>query len=279
MEQSETTQKLIDIMERLRDPENGCPWDLKQNFKTIAPYTIEEAYEVADAIEQNDMTALRDELGDLLLQVVFHAQMAKEEGHFEYKDVVQSISDKMIVRHPHVFEENSSVNTAEDVLAQWEDIKEQERKDKKSQEGVQTNSLESGALDGITKGLPSLLRAYKMQSRCARVGFEWADIDGVMEKVGEEFEELCEEMENNEDGSNTARVSEEFGDLLFVLSDLARWQGFDPEESLRASCYKFERRFRGVEAKLAKRGKTHKDTDLEEMDLLWNQVKAEENKA
>ncbi len=266
---SENLIQLLDIMEKLRDPETGCPWDVKQDFKSIAPYTIEEAYEVADAIEQDDMTGLKDELGDLLLQIVFHAQMAKEAGLFTFCDVAQNINDKMIRRHPHVFGDVTA-DTPDEVLKNWEDIKQKERGEKSN------DDTPEGALDGIAKGIPALLRASKMQKRVARVGFEWPSIDGVMSKIGEEFEELCEELEHNEDGSNKERVSDELGDLLFVLADLARWQDIDPEECLRKACTKFERRFKGVESKLASRGKTHADSDLEEMDLLWNQVKAEE---
>ncbi len=275
---NENISKLLDIMSQLRDPETGCPWDIKQNFDTIAPYTVEEAYEVADAIERKDMNDLKDELGDLLLQVVFHAQMAKEAGLFDFNDVVDSISDKMVNRHPHIFGDVDAAD-ADEVIAIWEATKAKERKAKREKAGLTDEEALPSVLDGITNALPSLTKAYKMQKRCKDIGFEWETIDGVYDKINEEMDELKVEINANENGSHKDKIFEEYGDLMFVLTDLARWQGFDPEQSLQAACRKFDRRFRGVEAKLHAQGKTHIDTDLEEVDALWNEVKAEEKKA
>lgn len=248
--------RLLDIMAQLRDPENGCPWDLEQNFATIAPYTVEEAYEVADAVEKGDMAMLKDELGDLLLQVVFHAQMAAEEGLFTFEDVAEIISDKMLRRHPHIFAEVEA-ETADAVLKNWEDIKAEERKEKK----------ESGsALDGVALSLPALMRAEKLQKRAARVGFEWDDISGVYDKLEEEIREL-------RTAGDKMNFEEEIGDMLFVIANLARWHKIDPEEALRKTNAKFVRRFHYIEAELKKRGKTPEQSDLQEMDALWDEAK------
>lgn len=258
---------LLEIMAKLRDPETGCPWDIEQSFETIAPYTIEEAYEVDDAIRAKDMPALVDELGDLLLQVVFHSQIGKDLEHFEFADVVQSVSAKMVKRHPHVFGD-MSVEDADAQIAHWEQQKAQERAEKAKAEGRPVS-----ALDGITPGIPSLLRALKLQNRAARVGFDWPETEQVLDKIHEETEELLEEVRT---GAPHDRVQEEYGDLLFVLANLGRHFKLDPEECLRAANAKFERRFRGVEARLAEKGKQPQDSTLEEMDALWDAVKLAE---
>lgn len=261
-------QELLAIMSRLRNPEGGCAWDLEQTFKSIAPCTIEEAYEVADAIEQDNMDMLREELGDLLLQVVFHSQMAKEAGHFNFTDVAQAIANKLVSRHPHVFGD-ADVKTAEKVLQNWENIKAQERAKKAAKDGAAVS-----VLDGIAMGLPALTRAEKLQKRAARVGFEWHTIDGVLEKFVEEIEEIRVEIKKAP--QNKELLAGEIGDLLFVVANLARWLKIDPEEALRRTNSKFDRRFREVESRLAKKGKKPEQSNLEEMDNLWNDIKAEE---
>ena len=253
--------RLIEIMRRLRDPDTGCPWDIEQDFASIAPYTIEEAYEVADAIERGDMDELKGELGDLLLQTVYHTQMGSEAGHFDFDEVANAISDKMISRHPHVFGDESRDKSAEQQTADWEKIKAAERAGK----------AQGGTLDGVAIGLPALLRAMKLQKRAARVGFDWPSTDQVIDKIVEESQELVEAR----DTLTQAEVEEEFGDLLFVMANLGRHLGLAPEAALRAANAKFTRRFEGVEAKLAALGKTPKDSSLEEMDALWDAVKAE----
>ncbi len=258
---------LLDIMAKLRDPETGCPWDIEQSFDTIAPYTIEEAYEVDDAIRAGDMPALVDELGDLLLQVVFHSQIAKDEGHFEFKDVVNSVSRKMVDRHPHVFGD-ATVEDAGAQIKAWEEQKAAERSKKAKETGEALS-----ALDGVTPGLPSLLRAIKLQNRAARVGFDWPETEQVLDKIQEETSELLMEVKS---GADHNLVKEEFGDLLFVLANLGRHFKLDPEECLRAANAKFERRFKGVERLLHEDGKTPERSSLEEMDALWDQIKREE---
>lgn len=254
--------RLLEIMARLRDPDGGCPWDLEQDFSTIAPYTIEEAYEVADAIERQDWGDLEGELGDLLLQTVYHAQMGAEAGHFSFETITRSISDKMIARHPHVFGTESRDKSAEDQTRDWERMKAAER----------ARKAEGGILDGIAAGLPSLTRAVKLQNRAARVGFDWPSTAEVIDKIVEEARELNEARATK----SQADVFEEFGDLLFVVSNLARHLKIDPEAALRAANSKFTRRFRAIEAALARRGKRPEDSDLAEMDALWNEAKAEE---
>ena len=263
-------QELLTIMSRLRNPNGGCPWDLEQTFKTIAPCTIEEAYEVADAIEQDNMDMLREELGDLLLQVVFHSQMAKEFGHFTFADVAQAISSKLVSRHPHVFGDTDA-KTAEKVLQNWETIKAQERDKKAAKDGPQATV---SALDGIALGLPALTRAEKLQKRAARVGFEWHTIDGVLEKFVEEIEEIRVEIKKSP--QNKEHLAGEIGDLLFVVANLARWLKIDPEEALRRTNTKFDRRFREVERRLAEKNKKPEQSNLEEMDKIWDDIKAEE---
>lgn len=251
--------RLIAIMARLRDPKSGCPWDIEQTFATIAPYTIEEAYEVADAIERNDMEDLKGELGDLLFQSVFHAQMAAEMGLFDIHDVANTMSDKMVARHPHVFGTDCRDKSAEQQTADWEAIKAKERAGK----------TQTGTLDGVAVGLPALLRAFKLQKRAARVGFDWPSTDEVLDKIVEEAQELTEARET----LTQAAVEEEFGDLFFVMANLARHMNIDPEAALRAANTKFIRRFERVEEKLAQRGKTPSQSTLEEMDALWDEVK------
>ncbi|WP_262691644.1 nucleoside triphosphate pyrophosphohydrolase [Kordiimonas aestuarii] len=261
---------LLDIMRRLRDPDGGCPWDVEQTFKTIAPYTIEEAYEVDEAIRANDMDALKDELGDLLFQAVFHSQMAEEAGHFTFADVVQGVSEKMVRRHPHVFGK-ADIATADAQTSAWEIQKAKERALKAKEQG-QTAS----ALDGVSISLPALLRAMKLQKRAARVGFDWPQTSDVLDKLQEEARELVEAAQNNTD---VAHIKEEVGDLLFVMANLARHLAIDPEEALRGTNAKFERRFHRIEALLAQQGRTPSQSSLEEMDTLWNQAKIEEKAA
>lgn len=257
--------RLLEIMRRLRDPETGCPWDIEQDFDTIAPYTIEEAYEVADAIEQEDWAELKGELGDLLFQTVFHAQMASEKGLFTFDEVADTMSDKMVARHPHVFGDQSREKSAEQQTRDWEVVKAAERASK----------AQVGTLDGVALGLPALLRAVKLQKRAARVGFDWPDVSLVLDKLVEEAGELVEAR----DTLSQAEVEEEFGDMLFVMANLARHLNVEPEAALRATNAKFVRRFEGVEAKLKAMGKTPLESDLSEMDALWDVVKAEEKAA
>jgi ATP diphosphatase len=254
--------RLLEIMRRLRDRETGCPWDIEQDFTSIAPYTIEEAYEVADAIARSDWAELEGELGDLLLQTVYHTQMGQEAGHFSFDSVVKSISDKMVARHPHVFGDESRDKSAEQQTADWEKIKAAERAGKKQ---IRT-------LDGVAAGLPALTRAVKLQKRAARVGFDWPDTSHVIDKIIEEAAELVEARET----LTQSEVEEEFGDLMFVVANLARHLDIDPEAALRGTNAKFSRRFAAVEDALATKGKTPSDSDLAEMDALWDDVKRRE---
>ncbi len=251
--------RLLAIMARLRDPATGCPWDIEQSFATIAPYTIEEAHEVADVIAREVWAELPGELGDLLLQVVFHAQIARDEGLFAFDDVVRAISDKMVARHPHVFGLESRDKSAEQQTVDWEKIKAAER-------GA------AGVLDGVALGLPALTRAVKLQKRAARVGFDWPSTDEVLAKIVEETAELVEARET----LTQDEVADEFGDLLFVMANLARHLQVDPEAALRAANAKFTRRFGRIEDWLQDGGKTPADSTLAEMDALWNRAKAEE---
>jgi ATP diphosphatase len=257
--------RLIEIMRRLRDPESGCPWDIEQDFATIAPYTIEEAYEVADAIEREAWDELEGELGDLLFQSVFHAQMADERGLFDIHDVADRMSDKMVARHPHVFGDESRDKSANQQTVDWETIKAAER----------AARARTGVLDDVALGLPALLRAVKLQKRAARVGFDWPDIEPVLDKVAEEAREVVEARES----LSHAELTEEIGDLLFVLANVARHLGVDPEAALRGTNAKFVRRFGRIEADLADRGKRPEDSDLAEMDALWDKAKADEKRA
>lgn len=263
-----TIEKLLEIMKSLRDPETGCPWDVVQTYETIAPYTIEEAYEVEEAIENKDMPALRDELGDLLLQVVFQARIAEEAGHFNFNDVVEGICDKMVRRHPHVFGD-ATVADADAQSHAWEAQKALERADK-----AKANGEVPSVLEGITKGLPSLLRAVKLQKRAARVGFDWPDASFVLDKIREESDELAIEMAKQAgSGEPSAEMVEEFGDLMFVYANLARHLKIDPEAALRGANRKFERRFHYIEEHLARMGKDITQSNLDEMDALWDQAK------
>lgn len=253
--------RLLGIMAALRDPATGCPWDVEQDFASIAPYTIEEAHEVADAIARGAHDELRGELGDLLFQVVFHARMAEEAGHFDFAGVARAISDKMIARHPHVFG-TAGPRSAEEQTRDWERLKADERAQRD----------EAGVLDGVALGLPALMRAVKLQNRAARVGFDWPSTDQVLDKLTEEAAELVEAR----DRLGPAELFEEFGDLLFVAANLARHLKIDPEAALRAANAKFTRRFRAIEAALAAQGKRPADSNLAEMDALWDAAKAAE---
>ena len=257
--------RLLEVMARLRDPHAGCPWDLEQSFRTIAPHTIEEAYEVADAIERDDMAALRDELGDLLFQVVFYAQMAGEAGTFDFDAIAGSIADKMIRRHPHVFADDERVASADAQTHRWEDHKAAERA--AAAEG------KAGVLDGVTSALPALTRAMKLQKRAARVGFDWPEASQVLDKIDEEVGELRAELAG---GGAPDRLEDEVGDLLFALVNLARHLSIDPEGALRRTNRKFERRFRWIEDRLAEVGRPFSDVDLEMLETLWQCAKEDE---
>ena len=254
--------RLIEVMRRLRDPENGCPWDIEQDFGTIAPYTIAEAYEVADAIERRAWDELEGELGDLLLQVVYHGQMADEAGHFGFDSIARRVTAKMIDRHPHVFGDESRDKSAEQQTRDWEAAKAAERAAKNA----------GGVLDDVALGLPALMRAVKLQKRAARVGFDWPDAGAVLDKITEETAELVEAR----DSADPAKTQEEYGDLLFVMANLARHLQIDPEEALRDANAKFTRRFRAIEAALAADGRRPEESDLQEMDALWDKAKAAE---
>ncbi|UWQ94035.1 nucleoside triphosphate pyrophosphohydrolase [Rhodobacteraceae bacterium M385] len=257
---SDPMHRLRAIMARLRDPVHGCPWDVEQTFATIAPYTIEEAYEVADAIERGSMEELRGELGDLLFQSVFHAQMAEDGGHFDFDDVARAIGDKMIARHPHVFGDESNAKSAEQQVADWEAVKAAERAAKDA----------GGVLDDVAMGLPALMRAEKLQKRAARVGFDWPEIGHVIDKIAEEAQELAEAK----DTLPQEKIAEEMGDLLFVMANLARHLKVDPETALRGANAKFVRRFSYIEQSLAGRSSSPASSTLEEMDALWDEAKA-----
>ncbi len=260
----EPLARLLAVMAWLRDRHHGCPWDIDQTFRTIAPYTIEEAYEVADAIERDDMTALKEELGDLLLQVVYHSQMASEAGAFRFEDVAAAIADKMVDRHPHVFGD-LEIADADAQTISWEARKAAERAKKV---GVEQPA---GALDGVARALPALLRAEKIQKRAARVGFDWKTIGPVIDKIEEELGELRSEIEAGE--IDPARVTDELGDVLFAVANLARHCKVDPEAALRSTNDKFEKRFRYVEQQLAVQGKKPAEATLEEMEALWQEAK------
>jgi nucleoside triphosphate diphosphatase len=250
--------KLLEVMRQLRDPQTGCPWDFEQDFATIAPYTIEEAYEVADAIERDNMDDLRDELGDLLFQVAFHARMAEEAGFFDFDDVAKGIADKMVRRHPHVFGSEAE-RAAGQQDGSWEQIKEQERSD----------TADNSALTGVAKGLPALKRAEKLGLRASRAGFDWPDRKGVHEKIQEELAELEEAVGTRDEDD----MEEEFGDVLFAVVNLARHLNIDPEKALTGANYKFERRFRDMEIDIADTGKRLKHFNLETLDKFWRAAK------
>ena len=260
MSEAETElRRLLDIMAALRHPATGCPWDIQQSFDTIAPYTIEEAYEVADAIAKRDFAALPDELGDLLFQVVYYAQMAAEEGRFAFADIARAISDKMIRRHPHVFGEAEVRSSAEQTVA-WEEIKAEERAAK---------GRAASVLDDVPLGLPALTRSVKLSRRAARVGFVWPEISQVFDKLQEEIGELRVEVE----AGDMDKARDELGDVLFVVGNIARTLDIDPEDALRGSNAKFQRRFSYIETELAARGSSPAQSNLEEMDGLWNEAK------
>lgn len=261
-------EALLALMARLRDPARGCPWDRAQTFASIAPYTIEEAYEVADAIARGDLDHLREELGDLLFQVVFHAEMAREAGAFDFSAVVSSLLDKMTRRHPHIFGA-SDIATAEAQSAAWEALKARERAALARAKGEQPS-----VLDGVPLALPALTRAVKLQKRLASVGFDWTRIEDVLVKLREELGELEAALDGDAD-----HIAEEFGDLLFVCANLSRFLDIEPETALRRANAKVERRFRAIEAHLAARGLAPQDVDLETLDSLWDQVKREEKQA
>ncbi len=253
--------KLIDIMSKLRTPETGCPWDIEQNYSTIAPYTIEEAYEVADAIERGDMADLKEELGDLLFQVVFHSQMAAEDGTFDIADVTNGIADKMVRRHPHVFESPDDRSATEQTRA-WERIKAEERASKAS-------DVNPSALDGVALSLPALLRAEKLQSRAARVGFDWTEAEPIFDKLAEETQEVRDAIKSGIRDD----IEDELGDLLFVAANLSRRLDVDPELALRRANAKFERRFRAMEAEALADGVIFSDLPLDEQEAYWQRVK------
>jgi ATP diphosphatase len=262
--------KLLAIMAKLRDPQGGCPWDLEQSFRTIVPHTIEEAYEVAEAIEQDDLESLKGELGDLLFQTVFYAQMAREAGTFTMTDVIEALNAKMVKRHPHVFGDVAVADAAEQTHA-WERQKAEERAAAAAARGQKPS-----ALDGVTGGLPALTRAEKLQKRAARVGFDWPDPAQVLDKIAEEVTEIRTELEQRAPRDS---IAEEIGDLLFAVVNLARRLEIDSESALRAANRKFERRFRKVEEVLAAQGKEPAGSTLDEMEAAWVQAKDEERKA
>ncbi|HEV2545777.1 MAG TPA: nucleoside triphosphate pyrophosphohydrolase [Stellaceae bacterium] len=256
--------RLLEVMARLRDPARGCPWDREQSFRTIAPYTIEEAYEVAEACERGDAAALKDELGDLLFQVVFHARMAEEDDLFAFNDMARAITEKMLRRHPHVFGDAVIADAAAQTNA-WEEHKAAERA--ASTEGT------ASALDGVGTGFPALTRALKLQRRAARVGFDWPDVPPIFDKIDEEMGELRREIASD---AAPARLEDEIGDLLFAVVNLARRLTVDPEQALRGACRKFERRFRHMEGVLAGEGSSPTGRSLTELEALWQRAKAEE---
>jgi nucleoside triphosphate diphosphatase len=262
--------RLIEIMAALRTPKTGCPWDLEQDFSTIAPYTLEEAYEVADAIARNDLGDLQEELGDLLLQVVFHARMAQEQGAFDFGDVVEAITSKLIRRHPHVFGDQEARDPGR-VKGLWEEIKAREKEAKAAQKATQGKPAPDGALAGVPVALPALTRALKLQSEASRVGFDWNDPRAVLRKIREESDEIEAALDDNDPGA-----AAEVGDLLFAAVNLARHLDADPEALLRQTNQKFERRFSAIEEALTMLGKAPQDATLAEMDALWDQAKARE---
>lgn len=260
-------ERLLAVMARLRDPDGGCPWDVQQTYTTIAPYTIEEAYEVADAIGRSDMADLREELGDLLLQVVFHARMAEEDGVFDFSGVVTAICDKMIRRHPHVFTDDKSEVDVDQVRQTWDEIKAQEKAEKHGADGVSAALY----LDDVPNNLPGLVRAVKLTKKAARVGFDWPAVGDVFAKLDEELGELKHEVAA--DGDRRMAIEAELGDVLFVIANLARKLDVDPERALLRTNQKFIQRFSKIEELLGAEGKTLEQSDLAEMDALWNQAK------
>jgi ATP diphosphatase len=271
MTPSRDISRLLDIMAQLRTPGSGCPWDLEQDFSTIAPYTIEEAYEVADAIARGDLDDLRDELGDLLLQVVFHARMAEEQHAFSFGDVVEAITRKMIRRHPHVFADADGRLTASDVKGAWDRIKAEEKAERTARR-PEVEPAHASLLSSVKAGQPALTRAMELQRKASSVGFDWNDPRAVLHKIREE----ADEIEAALDRGNARELAEETGDLLFALVNLARHVGADPEMALRGTNAKFERRFAYIERKLAEQWRSLDQSSLEEMDALWNEAKEKE---
>lgn len=277
MKPSRDIERLIEIMAALRTPGTGCPWDLEQDFASIAPYTIEEAHEVADAIARGDLVDLKDELGDLLLQVVFHARMAQEQGSFAFPDVVEAITSKLIRRHPHVFGNARDLSPAE-VKALWGQIKAQEKADKAAAHraaGLPEPPESKGVLAGVPTTLPALTRAWKLQAKASSVGFDWNDARLVLDKIREETAEIDEALAEGD----KAAIKEEIGDLLFVVANLARHVDADPEACLAAANAKFERRFAGIEVALEQEGRKPAEATLDELEALWQQVKRAEREA
>lgn len=277
MKPSSDIARLIEIMAALRTPGSGCPWDLEQDFASIAPYTVEEAYEVADAVARGDKLDLKDELGDLLLQVVFHARIAQEEGSFAFPDVVEAITGKLIRRHPHVFGDARNLLPNE-VKALWHRIKAQEKAEKAEAHraaGVPMPEEDQGLLAGVTHSLPALTRAWKLQAKASTVGFDWNDARLVLDKIREETAEIDEALASGD----KAAIREEIGDLLFVVANLARHVDADPEGCLAAANAKFERRFSGIEKRLAAQDRHAKDATLDELEALWQAVKRDEKAA
>ena len=276
MQPSRDISRLNEIMAALRTPETGCPWDLEQTFATIVPYTLEEAYEVADAIERGDAANLREELGDLLLQVVFHARMAEEEGRFDFGDVVDAITRKLIRRHPHVFGDARDLSS-EEVKALWGRIKAEEKRERaeaRRAAGLPADEA-TGALAGVPLALPGLSRALKLQEKAGKVGFDWNDPRAVLAKLREEIDEVEAELEAND----AQRVAGEVGDLLFAVANLARHLHVDPEAALRGANAKFERRFAHIESRLGEAGRAPAEATLDEMEALWREAKQRERKA
>jgi nucleoside triphosphate diphosphatase len=274
MTHSRDISRLLEIMASLRTPGSGCPWDLEQDFATIAPYTIEEAYEVADAIARGDLDDLRDELGDLLLQVVFHARMAEEQNAFDFGDVVEAISHKMIRRHPHVFADQDGRLTPSDVKGAWERIKAEEKAERAARRPAVENSHKS-LLSDVKAGQPALARAMALQRKASTVGFDWNDPRAVLRKIREEADEIEAALERGD----ASELESETGDLLFAVVNMARHVGVDPEMALRGTNAKFERRFGYIERALASRGRSLSSASLKEMDSLWDEAKAEERPA
>ena len=269
MTPSRDIARLIEIMAALRDMEHGCPWDIEQTFDTIAPYTIEEAYEVAEAIAERDMDGLRDELGDLLLQVVYHAEMASEVGAFAFPDVVESITTKMIRRHPHVFGDETA-KAAGQAKGVWERIKAEEKRDRAAAHGGRPGDV-PGVLDGMPAGLPALIRAVKLQEKASTVGFDWNDPKAVLAKLREEIGEIEAEL----DANSPERLADEVGDLLFAVANLARHLKVDADQALRRTNAKFVKRFKSIETALAANGRTPAEASLDEMEALWQAAKGE----
>lgn len=271
MEASKDISRLIEIMAALRTPVTGCPWDLEQDFASIKPYTIEEAYEVADAIERNDMDDLCEELGDLLLQVVFHARMAEEAGDFAFGDVVEAVTRKMIRRHPHVFA-RSEADTPGAVKIQWDDIKQEEKRERAERRAARgiTEDFKAGFLGAVHRSQPALTEALKLQERAAKVGFDWSEAEPILDKIEEEVRELREALQ----AGHPEKVADELGDLIFAMVNIGRHVNTDPENALRGTNTKFRRRFNHIETELNKSGETLQAASLEQMEELWQSAKA-----